>query len=267
MFYCGINMIQSIKKGRRFMFIKNEKQLFKVLFLLAPLSLNTFSKSETKEAVFVIGAPRSGTSCIAGVLEILGVDYGNHLFKADEFNEKGYFEDELLHLISREMFAELGISTLYPRIIDWSQESKKEEFKMMARTTLQKFRGKSFGIKYPDASFVLPVYIESMIELGYTPKLVIVLRNPDEIVESWLKRWGIPAHETYAVISKIYLNIIRDTHGYDTLVIYYDDMLNDTEKVVNRMTHFISGLKSYDEAKAELNNFIDGSLKHHTVSA
>lgn len=281
--YYATNLNEKITKKRAFMLIRNGKRALTIIFLLFATSMNSVSKvqnvefsqvqgensglasSDPKEAVFVIGAPRSGTSCIAGVLEILGVDFGANLYVADRFNEKGYFEDKFLHVINNMILADAGTSTLYPRIIDWSQQTKKEYYKDMAKCIFQQFKGKSFGIKYPDASYALPIYIESMQELGYVPKLVIVLRNPDEIAKSWSRRWGISELETYAVISKVYLNIIRDTHGYDTLVIYYDDMLNDTENVVRHITHFISGLKTYDEAKTELSTFIDGSLKHFTA--
>ena len=219
-----------------------------------------------KEAVFVVGMPRSGTSCVAGVLQILGVDFGKNLFPANQFNEKGYFEDYFVHKMTWEMLHALQMTTAHPRIIDWAREPKKEEFKIKAKDFMRKFNNKSFGIKLPDASFVLPVYLESMQELGYTPKLIIVLRDPDEIVQSWRKRWNISEPETYAALSKLYLNIIRYGQEHDALAIYFDDILTDTEAVVNRLNNFIAGLKSYDEVKEELAAFIDVQLKHHKAS-
>lgn len=42
----------------------------------------------------VVGVPRSGTSCVAGILHKMGVDMGRgHFQKADAFNRRGYFED------------------------------------------------------------------------------------------------------------------------------------------------------------------------------
>ncbi len=45
-------------------------------------------------SILVLGCPRSGTSCVAGVLWRLGVDMGSgHLQPADRSNPGGYYED------------------------------------------------------------------------------------------------------------------------------------------------------------------------------
>lgn len=44
--------------------------------------------------ILVLGVPRSGTSCVAGVLHKIGVDMGaGHFQPRDKFNPRGYYED------------------------------------------------------------------------------------------------------------------------------------------------------------------------------
>lgn len=45
------------------------------------------------KVILVLGLPRSGSSCIAGMLQCLGVPMGAKFQPADERNPKGYFED------------------------------------------------------------------------------------------------------------------------------------------------------------------------------
>lgn len=46
--------------------------------------------------VVVAGPPRTGTSCVAGMLHLLGVPMGKSLLKPNRNNPKGYYEDETL---------------------------------------------------------------------------------------------------------------------------------------------------------------------------
>lgn len=44
--------------------------------------------------ILVLGTPRSGTSCVAGVLHHLGVPMGERFPEPDEWNPAGYYQDE-----------------------------------------------------------------------------------------------------------------------------------------------------------------------------
>ncbi len=44
-------------------------------------------------SVLVIGVPRSGTSCVAGVLHHLGVPMGERVIPANRWNPRGFFHD------------------------------------------------------------------------------------------------------------------------------------------------------------------------------
>ena len=52
--------------------------------------------------ILVLGTPRSGTSCVAGILHHLGVVMGEQFLEADDWNPAGYFQD-----VEFETFLEL----------------------------------------------------------------------------------------------------------------------------------------------------------------
>ncbi len=52
----------------------------------------------------VVGVPRSGTSCISGLLHKMGVDMGaGHFQGADAFNRRGYFEDLRWRMVTQRV--------------------------------------------------------------------------------------------------------------------------------------------------------------------
>ena len=244
----------------------HSKQQLIAIFTLFFLFLPIYCMAEN-EVVLVVGAPRSGTSCVSGVLDILGVDFGGnfHATSVSQYNEKGDYEDKSFDEFSRAICRDLNLNGHKPRIIDWQNEQKKEECKDKLKKFIKRLKKNSFGVKIPLISLLLPIYLESLQELGYVTKLLIVLRNPDEIAESWHRRWKDPKQIIYATIAKYYFNLIKYSQGYDVLVIYFDDVINNLELVVDEINKFIPDLKSYSQAETQLIDFVDKELKHHNV--
>lgn len=76
-------------------------------------------------AIFVIGVPRSGTSCICGILHRLGVRMTlNEFIPASNANPTGFYEDkEILKIIS---FAELcPTNGTYLQKLNWIKKIAK----------------------------------------------------------------------------------------------------------------------------------------------
>jgi hypothetical protein len=72
----------------------------------------------------VLGVPRSGTSCVAGVLWMLGVDMGSgHLQTADQHNPLGYFEDVRWQALNKQITG-LRYGTNEPAVISERQKAQ-----------------------------------------------------------------------------------------------------------------------------------------------
>ena len=55
----------------------------------------------------VLGAPRSGTSAVAGALHQMGVNMGaGHLQRGNRWNERGYYEDLRWQKLNKQVTGE-----------------------------------------------------------------------------------------------------------------------------------------------------------------
>lgn len=218
-----------------------------------------------KEAVLVLGIARSGTSCVAGTLNILGVDFGDnfHPSSASKFNPKGDYEDLGFNIFLRELCKELDLKLHEPRIINWEKKSRRKLYKNKIKKFISEYKNQSFGLKLPFLTLLLPVFLEALEELEFTPKIIIVIRNPHETMKSWQNRWNYSQELIYSAFSTYYYNLLKYTRKYETLVIDFDTIIRDTKTTVDEINNFIPGLKSYENAHQELSKFIDEELKHH----
>lgn len=119
-------------------------------------------------SILVLGIPRSGTSCVAGVLRRLGVDMGSgHLQPPDEHNPKGYYEDLRWQKFNKRVTG-LGYGIKRPATIEGSLKAR---YKLLAKQ--RQGRGWIWGIKDPrlcvTAQFIWP-FLEDA-------RMVVVSRN------------------------------------------------------------------------------------------
>ncbi len=252
--------------------MKNRRQILYIAcaaFFLTPMMQ---SSEGEKVAVYILGPGRSGTSCAAAVLEIMGLDIGNDLTGPDAQNIKGSFEDKKTQLINvgtgRRLKQLVQADALYDTV-RWEKldKNEKEKLKNNVRDHLyQRFGAKNhFGIKQPCISNLLPLYLPATKELGYSPKLIIVLRNPKEVAASrhkWLGSWE-PLQRSFELISVTYHALLKYAHGEEVLIVDFDEFLEEPEKTVNRMQEFLPWLHTYDEVRQEIERFLDRGLKHH----
>lgn len=244
--------------------------------LFAPLLYSTPEPKENGEkfAIFVVGPGRCGSSCLMGVLEILGVPIGKN-FISYPMNAKGEFEDGTIKTINYKITKELvsngaidsRMCMFYLPIINWLKQPK-EKYKKTVKQALAKTFGKfnSFALKNPRISFLLPLYLTAAQELGFTPKIIVMLREPQEIISSFKKMIPQKHHGTFkSYLNRCLMSILKDSNGYDLLSIDFDTLLNETENTINLLQDFIPGLKNYQEVIDQLEVFLDRDLKHHNL--
>ena len=225
-----------------------------------------------KKAVFIIGPPRCGSSCTAGLLEILGLPLGDSLVGTNmqhPMNPKGFFEDIETQSILDNMLAMMGTRALTPVLIEWDHHPQKTNFMHRIKNNLQKnFSMFSiFGIKNARLALFLPLYCEAAQELGYTPKIIIIKRHTEETCASWKKVWHRALTDNQIETSvNNYLKIIAFyAPQYDCLEVNFDDVIHDTRKIVTEFNNFLPELKSYESVENKIISFIDKNLKHHNA--
>ncbi|NIQ90668.1 MAG: hypothetical protein GWN93_17270 [Deltaproteobacteria bacterium] len=126
--------------------------------------------------IIVLGIPRSGTSCVAGVLHKLGVNMGQgHFQPIDRFNQRGYFEDLRWRLTNQKITGK-GYSTR-GLDIESVNSTMRKQWRQIAKECERQV---IWGVKDPFFCFV-GQFIWPMLQ---EPRIVAVHRNFDASVKS-----------------------------------------------------------------------------------
>jgi hypothetical protein len=138
---------------------------------------NNNNLSKVRKSVVVLGMGRSGTSLVAGILEILGVNMGDSLKQASKSNPKGYFEDlDFVHLME-EIFQNAKKGGNY-----WNPPTHEEilaqrdKFDDRIRRLVSKKQSENqiWGWKMPWTNLTIELFLPYLSN----PNFVIVFRNP-----------------------------------------------------------------------------------------
>lgn len=218
-----------------------------------------------KTAVFILGAPRSGTSATTGCLKLMGLELGQNLSKPQSWNPKGDFEDQDTIDINRQVLGILGLSPYGTFLYDFAvRDDKYNAAKAIVKQHLsQHFAPYSrFGIKHPKMCLLLPLYIESAQELGYNVLIVKVRRNPLDIITSLNKTVKQSGNILDIERGLAYVNTFTSTMdifsaGYPTVEVQFNDLINNTERVLNTLAAFIPGIGRYQDARDQVEVFLN----------
>jgi hypothetical protein len=233
--------------------------------LFAPLFLSSFTLCAEKTAVFILGAPRSGTSAVAGGLKIMDLQLGKNLSKPQSWNPKGDFEDQATICLNKVILQQLNMSP-------YDKEAKRIDLKDpgmrryidIVKSHLSIYFGgyEVYGIKHPKMCLLLPFYIQAAKELGYKVKLIIVKRKPLDIVRSLnntTKQMGnLLDVERGAAYVNSFLTAIDAyaSEAHDSITVTFDDVMTKTRETFESLARFVPGLYSYVIVETEVNNFL-----------
>lgn len=149
----------------------------------------------------IVGMHRSGTSMMAETLNRLGLSLTQQLMPANEFNQRGYFEDSFVVKIQNRLLESLGrpwgtIRHTFALPADWlahpATAQAKQELTQYIQQQIQSVEGSALGIKDPRTSLFLPMWQSICSELGINLKLVVCLRDIEDVANSLLRRDNTP---------------------------------------------------------------------------
>jgi hypothetical protein len=150
-----------------------------------------------RKVVVVLGMPRSGTSLLANLLHVMGVNLGNNLVKANEDNPEGYWENEDISRLQKQII-ELGIRlggpdrsllAIPPKY--WNSpefDESKQQLRDLVAKELEQSPG-LWGFKDSRTTRILPIWKEVFQQLGLEPVYLLALRNPLAVAASMAKLW------------------------------------------------------------------------------
>ena len=140
--------------------------------------------------ICIIGMHRSGTSMVARLLNLCGLDLGpsDQLIPPNDPNPIGYFENvNFTYKIDDALLAHFGGSWDNPPVFKegWEYDPSLEQIVNEARSLLQTFSNNSqWGWKDPRATILLPFWKLLIPDLRF----VICVRSPLEVAKSLASR-------------------------------------------------------------------------------
>lgn len=202
--------------------------------------------------VLVIGMHRSGTSCLAGCLEDLGLSMGDIITEAPH-NAKGNRENPRLWDVHDAVLARVDAAWDRPPLqpVVWTQAERSA-----LSAVLADYDGLDapWGCKDPRATVLLDGWLEVVPEV----RLVASIRNPLAVAGSLQRRDGFDLPTSLGLWSA-YNRLVRDwSRRVDIAVIDYDD-----PDYAGRVGMIATGLGL--EAKGPL-VFREDGLNHNSVT-
>jgi len=220
-----------------------------------------------RDCAVILGMHRSGTSALAGVLQQLGVDFGDDLIGATPANPKGHFELTAAvqmndHLLRRVFGARWKTPFRLPD--NWGDLVDVDVLAFEHRLRLP--TGHPCGLKDPRMCRLVPVWRRLLNRRALKPRFVLALRRPEEVAASLHARDGLSREAGRALWLEHICAAERDTRGAERVFVTYESLLSDTSSVAHRLAEFLALPSPDDEQLRNLSQFLDRDLRHHSLS-
>jgi hypothetical protein len=223
-------------------------------------------------ALVMLGMHRSGTSALAGLMNLLGVDLGGNLMRPAADNPKGFWEHFQIAGAHADLLGAIGswFDDYLPLPDGWEKKSEVEWFRDYLRNLLKKeFVGKPlWGFKDPRACRMLALWDELLGEIAVEPRYVLMVRHPDEVAVSMWTRDRYPYNQSLLLMLSHMLEAERHTRGRPRVVVTFDQLMADWRRQVWKIGTAL-GLqwpRSPDSVAGQVGHFLDPALRHHKAA-
>lgn len=218
-----------------------------------------------RKVICILGSGRCGTSAVTRSLNLLGVNIGSNLIEKDETNPKGFWEDQKIVEVHKQLIKEFaGHKRYFPH--DWTKSEKARKHKEVIIDYLQEHLANhdTWAWKDPRTCFTLELWKEIFTELNILPHYLIMVRNPMDVVHSFKKAYNINKNNAlYQWEIKTLLSLGK-TQGESRLLIDYDHLIGNSAGSLRRISTEFHLPWPQDESPLinQLNHFIDPQLQH-----
>ena len=223
---------------------------------------------KNQRAIFVLGMHRSGTSALARVLNLMGVDLGIGSEAAGKDNQRGFWEHPELNITNENILQSINSSwqDIYPLPDQWWKTNTPSPFIRKIEGILdQQFpQSPVWGLKDPRLCRLLPLWLPILKERNCQPSFVCITRHPMEVMRSLKTRNKFSSWKGYLLWLKYILEAERGSRGYPRVFVTYEDLLNDPVSTIKQISQTISLPlpEDQDALFKEVTDFISPDLRH-----
>jgi hypothetical protein len=222
-----------------------------------------------RDALFVLGMGRGGTSALTHVLSLCGAALPRTLLQRNSANARGYWEPASALRINDEFLSAHASSWWDPlprtheialddpcarRYVDRIVEFLRDEYPADG----------TIIVKDPRISGLFPYWLEATRRLGLQAKVIQIVRHPDEVAASLRSRDGVRRNLSNLLWLKYNLLGLADAADIPHVVVDYTSLLDDWVSVVRTCIDVCAlDLAVTAEASEMVETFLTRSLRHH----
>lgn len=235
----------------------------------------------TAPVTFILGMHNSGTSLLARLAALLGLELGPEVLTRDSFEAKpayDYWEhagivalqDEALHLLGRHWGTPQSHLPIPPEAWDRPEIARlgtalgailDRELAAAQDAT----GGRPWGFKDPRTVRLLPVWRRVLAKRGLTARYLISLRDPAIVTASFADKGRVAPADAEALWRRSYLEALAGSAGSPRLVVDYDAWLDQPETQAAALAGFLGQPQAADAALAAVRAAIDPALRRTRV--
>lgn len=222
-----------------------------------------------KIALVVVGMHRSGTSAMARLLSLSGAALPSDLMAAGIDNPTGFWESTDVARINDQILAHYG--SAWDDVFSGAQQpfanAIDETLVAEAASAIYQLYGPAplIVLKDPRVSVLGRFWRAALEQAGFTPRYVIMVRNPLEVAASLAKRNGFSREKSLLLWSSYMIAAERDTRDAARVFVSYDHLLGDWRSNLTRIEREL-GLTlpgRTPSASVEADRFLTSELRHH----
>ncbi|MEP9362469.1 sulfotransferase [Nocardioides sp. CN2-186] len=228
------------------------------------------SSTDTRRLTLVVGAGRSGTSTVAGVLRRLGLHVPGPEVTTDPTNPKGFAEPQWVVDFHDDLLRQARVEVSDARPEAWVHAAavgRDAEVADRLREWLaeQLTDADHLLVKDPRLLWFIPLWTTTARELGVEPSFVTMLRPPAEVVGSKRASYNRCLDDAHGVASwlNLMLGTERATRGADRAFVRYHDLLDDWVATTDHLAANLGLVLDLDRARStrEIDRFVDPGLR------
>ncbi len=182
-----------------------------------------------KLVLLIIGMHRSGTSAVSGLCSHLGLDCGRTLMAANAANPKGFWENQLVVDAHDRLLCKFdldwdSISPL-PDGFFRSEAASRCVNEIVDVLTSEFDPSSNWVVKDPRLCLLFPLWEQVLKKTGRDCRVLLVLRHPEEIAASLIRRDHHSNARAFQLITRHSLAALRDTSKSPRLAVTYETVL------------------------------------------
>ena len=213
--------------------------------------------------VSIAGMHRSGTSLIARLLNLCGMDLGPEadIYPPAGDNPEGFWENKKFVEINDRLLVEFGGSWDLPPAMEtgWNTSDRLSDLTARAKELISQFDANPFwGWKDPRNSLTLPFWQGLIPDL----KVVVCLRNPYEVAQSLSKRGYASTPFSYHLWQSYYQKLMPVLAAESYIITHYESYFINPKAELMRLLGFI-GLPAKEELVEEACKTISSTHQHN----